>query len=166
MKNLFACLLLAAFLLSACKFDPEVLDPGASTLGGTTPSDQGIVTGTSTLDPLSSTPAPAASETKPLIPGDLGWGRIHGRITDAATGNPIAGVTVTCEHHSYTSPLPCSGSVVTNADGFYVFETVFFHDTDTIRLTVLGAGYHLREFTQSAFTANDMEKDFSLAPAP
>lgn len=102
--------------------------------------------------------------TTPVIPGDLGWGRIHGMITNARTGAPIAGASVTCEHHSYASPTTCSGSATTNADGLYVFEDVFFHDTDSIILTIQATGYQLQEISQTSFTRNDMEVNASLIP--
>jgi hypothetical protein len=102
------------------------------------------------------------------IPGGLGWGSIHGKITDAVTGVPVAGATVTCEHHSYTSPPSalCSGFVTTDKDGNYVFQRVFFHDTDTIKLTVQAEGYQSQEISQSSFTTNDMETNITLQPLP
>src|SRR6185295_16956639 len=66
------------------------------------------------ISALTATKSSAASA--PPIAGDLGWGKIHGKITDAVTGAPISGATVTCSHHSYTSPATCSGSTTTNAD--------------------------------------------------
>ena len=99
-------------------------------------------------------------------PGDLGWGNVHGKVMDALTGTPIGGATVTCEHHSYISAAPalCSGSVITNADGSYVFERVFFHDTDTINLTFQAAGYQSLGTGSTGFTINDMEGNISLSP--
>ena len=102
------------------------------------------------------------------VPGDLGWGDIHGKVIDAATGASIAGATVICEHHSYTSTAPalCSGSVITNADGLYVFERVFFHDTDTIKLIVQATGYQDHETLMTSFTFPDIETNLSLNPLP
>jgi hypothetical protein len=108
----------------------------------------------------------SSSVAAPLIPGDLGWGRIHGRIVDAVTAAPIVGATVTCSHSSYTSPVTCSGSATTNKDGIYIFDTVFFHDTDSIHLTFEAAGYQSQEITQSAFTMADMESNISMNPTP
>jgi hypothetical protein len=104
----------------------------------------------------------------PSAAGELGWGTIHGKINDSATGQPIAGATVTCEHHSYTSvpPALCSGSVITNADGTFIFERVYFHDTDTIKLIAQAAGYQSLRFESAAFTTNDMEANMSLNPLP
>ena len=101
-------------------------------------------------------------------PGDLGWGNVHGKVMDAGTGMPIVGAIVTCEHHSYTSTAPalCSGSVVTNAEGSYIFERVFFHDTDTINLTFQAAGYQSLGVGSTAFTVNDMEANIALNAAP
>jgi len=112
------------------------------------------------------TVARSSSASAPLIPGDLGWGRVEGKITDAATGLPISGASVTCTHTSYTSPAPCAGTATTNTDGIYFFVNVFFHDTDTIKLTVQAEGYQSQEFSQTAFTMSNMEANFSLTPAP
>jgi len=108
----------------------------------------------------------SSSVAAPLIPGDLGWGKIHGRIIDAATGAPIAGAIVTCSHSSYTSPVTCSGSTTTNADGIYIFGNVFFHDTDTIHLNFEAERYQTQEITQSAFTMADMETDIAMTRTP
>ncbi len=100
----------------------------------------------------------------PLSVGDLGWGEVHGVVTDAITGNAIAGATVTCEHSSYTSQAICSGSQVTGIPGVYIFQQVFFHDTDTIKLTVTAPGYQPQESSQNFFTTNDMTVNFTLTP--
>src|SRR5262245_6425787 len=70
--------------------------------------------------------------------GDLGTGTVFGIVTDTVTGAPIAGASVTCEHSSFTSPedMRCNQSTVTDQDGKFLFENIFFHDTDTITLTV------------------------------
>jgi hypothetical protein len=109
----------------------------------------------------------SASAT-PLSMGDLGWGEVHGVVSDAVTGKAIPNATVTCTHSSYTSkpPLTCSGSFVTGIPGVFIFQRVFFHDTDTIKLTVTAPGYQPQEFTQTAFTTNDLTVNFSLAPVP
>ena len=108
----------------------------------------------------------SSATSAPPIMGDLGWGTIHGTITDAVTGAPIAGALVTCQHSSSTAPATCSGNVTTNADGTFVFSNVFFHDTDTIKLTVQAAGYQSQESTQVGVTMNFVEKNFSLSPSP
>ena len=108
----------------------------------------------------------SSTTSAPPIMGDLGWGTIFGRITDVLTGAPIAGALVNCQHSSYTSPATCSGNVTTNADGTFVFRNVYFHDTDTIKLTVQADGYQSQEFTQSAVTLNNVEKNFALSPSP
>jgi hypothetical protein len=91
---------------------------------------------------------------------------IHGTITDAATGVSISNASVTCEQHSYTAPTPCSGTVPTNADGTYVFNNVFFHDTDTITLTVQANGYQTQKFSTNSFTTNDWKLDLKLDHLP
>ena len=108
------------------------------------------------------------AEATPFRVGDLGWGEVHGVVTDAVTGNAITGALVTCEHSSYTSTFPakCSGSIETGIPGVYIFQRVFFHDTDTIKLTVTAAGYQPQEFIQNSFTMNDMTVNFSLIPLP
>jgi len=104
----------------------------------------------------------SAGTTTPT-PGDLGWGTIHGKVTDAVTGTPIFGATVICDDNSYTSPHPCSGTTVTDTNGMFVFAAIFFHDTDTIKLTVQAPGYQTQEITKSAFITPDMEENFSLS---
>ena len=108
------------------------------------------------------------SGVKPLGVGDLGWGEIHGVVTDAVTGKAISGALVTCEHSSYTSTAPatCSGSIETGISGGYAFQSVFFHDTDTIKLTIAAPGYQPQEFTQNSFTINDLETNVSLTRLP
>src|ERR1044071_1275911 len=94
--------------------------------------------------PLSPSPTdtPSAEATIP-IPGDLGFGKITGKVTDAATGQPIPDASVNCEHFSYTSRENdrCHQTTMTDAAGNFLFEHVFFHDTDTITLTVEAKGY-------------------------
>jgi hypothetical protein len=109
-----------------------------------------------------------ASDATPFSVGDLGWGEVHGVVSDAVTGNAISGALVTCEHSSYTSTFPaiCSGSMETGIPGVYIFERVFFHDTDTIKLTVSAPGYKPQEFSQNSFTLNDLKVDFVLTPLP
>ena len=103
-----------------------------------------------------------------FIAGDLGWGEIHGVVTDAATGKPIPGALVTCEHNSYTSGvnMRCAGGVYADVNGAYVYQRIFFHDTDTIKLTVTAPGYQTQEYTQTAFTINDLTINFPLVPPP
>lgn len=100
------------------------------------------------------------------IPGDLGLGRIHGKITNAITGLPVPGAAVTCEQHSYASSATCSGTTLTNAEGGYVFENIYFHDTDTINLAVQAAGYQPAQVSNTAFTTSDLEANIALNPLP
>ena len=119
-------------------------------------------TATSTSSPIPLTDTPPAELT--AVAGDLGWGTIHGKIIDGNTGLPIAGARVKCEHVSYTSPSRCRGTVTTDAEGLYVFEPIFFHDTDQIMLLVEAPGYAPAHFEQSFFTFPDLRADLSLFP--
>jgi len=112
------------------------------------------------------TAAKSSSSSSPLIAGDLGWGTIHGMILDSVTHAPVGGAIVSCEHHSYTSPVTCSGTTTTNVDGIYIFDTVFFHDTDTVKLTVQANGYQEFEYTQNFFSRNDLEANISVTRLP
>src|SRR6266498_3457600 len=135
------------------------------TLDGTCNSDRSKL-GSYTFNMVNHVATQASSSTGQSVPGDLGVGMIHGKITDAATGAPILNAAVTCEQHSYTSASPCSGTALTNADGTYAFNNVFFHDTDTIKITVQATGYQMQEFSWSSFTTNDFPLDLALSPTP
>ena len=135
------------------------------TLDGTCAVDQSTM-GPYLFNTSNTTVARSSSASAPLVPGDLGWGRVEGKVVDAVTGLPLSGAGVTCAHSSYTSPAPCAGTATTNADGIYFFINVFFRDTDTIKLTIEAAGYQPQEFSQTAFTTSNMEANFSLTPAP
>ena len=113
---------------------------------------------------LNSQPAPTPTPT--LGPaGDLGFGDVSGRVTDAATGVPIVGAIVTCEHFSYTSPEAdrCNHSTMTDAEGNFRFEHIFFHDTDTITVTVKAVGYNSISSKYSAFTRPGLEVELQLS---
>jgi hypothetical protein len=125
-------------------------------LGKTLPAP--ILTPSDTPPPLT----PLATTT--LIAGDLGWGAIHGKVTDATTSAPVVGAKITCDHFSYTSPVPCKGNTFTDNDGNYFFNNIFFHDTDRIHLRVEALGYELKEFEQSFFTFPELISDFALIP--
>ncbi len=101
----------------------------------------------------------------PWIAGDLGLGRVHGKVTDAASGLPVRGVQVRCQHHSYTSPQPCQGTVTTDENGEFSIQPVFFHDTDQIVLSVQAAGYQDYEYRQDFFTQPGLKADIVLIPA-
>lgn len=111
----------------------------------------------------SNTPPPWAT----VIPsaGDLGWGAVHGRVTDGVTNLPIEGARVTCEQFSYTSPYLCNAVTTTTENGIYAFAPVFFHDTDRITLLVEAPGYASLRFEQSFFTRADFQADLGLFPA-
>jgi hypothetical protein len=135
------------------------------TLDGTCNSDKSKL-GLFTFNMVNHVATQVSASTQKPIPGDLGEGIIHGTITDASTGAPISNATVTCEQHTYTSATPCSGIVLTNANGEYAFNHVFFHDTDTIKITAQATGYQTQEFSWSAFTTNDFPLDLALTRTP
>jgi hypothetical protein len=62
--------------------------------------------------------------------------------------------------------MRCAGGVETQKDGSYVYQRVFFHDTDTIKLTVTANGYQTQTVTGSSFTIYGLTMDFSLTPLP
>ena len=105
---------------------------------------------------------PEFTATTPAIAGDLGWGTIHGKVTDAITGVPIVKAKITCDHLSYTSTARCQGDTFTDIDGNYFFTNVFFHDTDTIQLRVEALGYEPKEFEQTFFIFPELISDFAL----
>jgi hypothetical protein len=113
----------------------------------------------------SRTAAQVVASTNRRIPGDLGIGTVHGKVTNAS-GAPVANATVICEHHSYNSPSYCAGVLTTNAEGTFAFNNVFFHDSDTIKVTVQAAGYETITISQSAFTTNDWEANVVLNKLP
>jgi len=147
MKKIFVLILLIVCLISSCKLDIKVQTP-------------------SPVEPVATT-VPVSTDV-PLIPGDFGWGNIHGKITNAFTGAPIVGAIVTCEYRSYSSPSPCSGTATTDEDGKYVFESIYFHDTDSIKLKIQATGYQTHEITLvvSSFAMPNMEANFNLNRTP
>jgi hypothetical protein len=112
----------------------------------------------------SSTETPSVEPTAP-IPGDLGFGKISGKVTDSVTGTPIAGAAVTCKHFSYTSKESdrCNRNTTTDAEGSFLFENVFFHDTDTITLTIVAEGYNSNSVKYASFTQPVLEADIQLS---
>jgi hypothetical protein len=111
------------------------------------------------------TPSPTGSlSPTAIIAGDLGWGDISGLVTDAASGAPIAGATVTCEHFSFTSPARCNGSTLTDAQGKFLFRDIFFHDTDRIFLSVEAQGYEPQVYKQDFFIRPELIANISMQP--
>ena len=109
-------------------------------------------------------PSPTAEATIP-IPGDLGFGKISGKVTDGASGLPISNAAVKCEHFSYTSREKdrCHQTTTTDAEGNFLFEHVFFHDTDTITLTVDAKGYQTTSQKFNSFTLPLLEANIQLS---
>jgi hypothetical protein len=111
-----------------------------------------------------STATPSVENTAP-IPGDLGFGKITGKVTDVATGSPIPGANMKCEHFSYTSREKdrCHQITATDAEGNFLFEHVFFHDTDTITLIVNATGYKPFSQKYAQFTQPLLETEIQLS---
>jgi len=129
-----------------------------------TPTDAPIIKNTTTTGArLTETPSPTVTTT--YIPGDLGWGTIHGRVTDAVTGAPIVGAKVTCWHYSYTSPARCNTNTLTEEDGEFVFTDIYFHDTDHIQIKVESPDYVSQTIDARFFTIPKLNADFALVPA-
>ena len=119
----------------------------------------------STETPLAMTSTSPPVESPAPIPGDLGFGKISGKVTDSVTGAPIAGATVTCKHFSYTSKESdrCNRSTTTEQDGNFLFENVFFHDTDTITLIVEANDYKPATLKYASFTQPLLKADIQLS---
>jgi len=117
-------------------------------------------------DPSRETPfVPSSTSPTAPIPGDLGLGKISGKVTDSVNGTPIAGAMVTCKHFSYTSKESdrCNRSTTTDQEGNFLFEKVFFHDTDTITLIVEANGYQPVSLKYASFTQPLLEADIQLS---
>ncbi len=48
----------------------------------------------------------------------------------------------------------------------YIFDKVYFHDTDNIKLIIKAAGYQSLEVNRTFFTSNDMDASVALNPVP
>jgi hypothetical protein len=139
--------------------------PGRQVTPTLTPSSTSTadIRNTATLGAtITETPSPTVTST--YIPGDLGWGTIHGKVTDANTGAPIVGATVTCQHSSYTSNALCNASVVTAEDGTYAFPESYFHDTDWLRLEIQAKGYVTQTLNINFLASPWLVADFALIP--
>ena len=146
MNKLFAPIMLIVCLISSCVPDTNLQSP--------IPVEPTVAT------------MPVTTDTPLPIAGDLGWGKIHGKVTDAVTGSAVVGAKVTCSHHSFTSPKTCSGNVTTDEDGIYIFDQIFFHDTDSVQLIVQTPGYQKQEIMQTFFTMPDMQANVALNYIP
>jgi hypothetical protein len=118
------------------------------------------------------TPTRTPTPTLPLtitptgLVGDLGWGSIGGKVVDLATGKPVAGVTVTCQQYSYTSSTTCNGKTITASDGSFLFQTIFFHDTDRITLKFEAPGYVTQTIVTNFFISPGLTVNLNLEPLP
>lgn len=154
--------LLSLIIMASCNLPDLNATPTPTSSPTMTPSIKNTAAVETTI---SETPSPIVIITNTFIVGDLGWGVIHGKVTDARTGAPIVGAKVTCWHSSYTSSALCNSSVVTAEDGTYAFPENFFHDTDRIQLEVESQGYTKQTIDVNFFTSPWLNADFALVPA-
>jgi protocatechuate 3,4-dioxygenase beta subunit len=105
--------------------------PTATASATPTPTPTASATPTPTSTP---TPSPTASATPPAFAGETS---ISGRVTDLATGAPIAGASVYIYTASgaYGSAIPVTS---TDADGNYVFYSL---DVRSYTLEFTGTGF-------------------------
>ncbi len=134
------------------------------TLDGTCNADRSKL-GNFLFDLSNNTASQSSAPAGQPIPGDLGIGSVHGKVTDSS-GSPIPNATVICGHYSYSSPSYCAGVLTTNTDGMFSFTNVFFRDTDRITVTVQAEGYESKEVSQSFFTTHDWEVNVILNRMP
>jgi hypothetical protein len=131
--------------------------------GRITPTDFPIIKNTTTAGArITETPSPTVTTT--FIPGDLGSGTVHGKITDANTGAPIVGAKVTCWHTSYVPHTLCNVSILTGNDGEFIFSDIYFHDTDHMQVKVEAPGYVTQTIDAKFFTMPTLLVDFALVP--
>ena len=104
------------------------------------------------------------SITKPIVVSDGGaftlnavlqkiqYGNVSGKVTDAYTGNPIGGATVSCSS---------GASAVTTTDGSYLLSNVV---VGTYTSTVTKTGYTAKTQACTVVANTTMANDFALAP--
>src|SRR6185369_9612988 len=85
--------------------------PTPSATPSATPTRTPTATNT-TCGPIFVTATPTMTPTRtntprPTVAGDLGFGSVHGVVTNSSNGAPIAGALITCTHTSFTSPALC-----------------------------------------------------------
>ncbi len=162
-KTIFLFVTLLSFVIvSSCSLPGLNGTPTATSSPTFTPSIKNTATAGATI---SETPSLTPIVTNTFIVGDLGWGTIYGKVTDATTGAPIVGATVTCWHYSYTSTALCNTNLLTDEEGKFVFTDIYFHDTDYIQLKVESTGYITQTINAKFFTTPWLIADFALVPA-
>jgi len=124
----FAALLLLS-LVTSCTFSTDIPAPTLS------PDIVLLATAQASVRTTSS-PMPTMT-----VDNVLGWGSVQGKITDIATGEPIVGAKITCRQYSVTSRALCDDSVLSAADGTYLFPDVFFLASDYFEVMVEAPGY-------------------------
>jgi hypothetical protein len=96
-------------------------------------------------------PGQAATKNVALVP--VGVGTVGGQVTDAATGSPVAGATV-----SYLG-----GTTTTDSSGMYSLSSL--PDGNTT-VNAAKSGYTGQSAVVVVTTGNTTEQDFALAPLP
>jgi hypothetical protein len=112
---------------------------------------------------ISASTPPANVSIFPEV-GDLGWGAVHGQVTDAVTGQPMEGVKVQCLHSSLHEEYSCEGTTVTDAEGHYIFAPVYFNSRDYISLIFEAPGYVQERLEEGPMAAPDVPADAGLYP--
>src|SRR5919109_1956960 len=180
--SLFIPAAVMACLLAACSFSFILQTPTSTPSAIPEPSLTAILTETpvcdglcpensmtataamaATLDAIP-TNTPPAGATITASPGDVGWGSVYGTIVDGITGLPLEGATVRCEQISYASRYLCNGVTTTDSEGKYIFNEIFFHDTDRIILIVEAPSYTPLRFEESFFTRAEFNTNLGLWP--
>ncbi|MFH2102037.1 MAG: carboxypeptidase-like regulatory domain-containing protein [Chloroflexota bacterium] len=131
------------------------------------PGEEDVITKT----PLDPSQVATVSPPVTWMVGDLGWGTVAGRVYDSTTENAVSGARVVCEHYSVSSSARCSGEMTTSDNGRFLFEDIFFHDTDHLIIRVNAPGYQTETFRQDFFIRPGLSIDIALtslevSPAP
>lgn len=87
--------------------------------------------------------APSTPTPRPLGLGDLGYGSIKGRVTDAQTGSPLVNAKVICQHdaNSADPAITCNRTTETNKNGEFLFENILFNKDDIFGIRIEADGF-------------------------
>jgi len=93
-----------------------------------------------------------------------GSATVTGVVTNSATGNPIAGATVSCAASGVNA---CNNAVTTTtgANGSYSLSVNFSGNSNTVRIEASATGFVAASAGVSASNAVDPVRNFALAPA-